>query len=81
MAYAPRRSCNNELKYGINDAVYKDSHINWANIQSDDTAPVRKQMDRIWHGFNEASVKYLPDGRSYTTKGAAEIGSNDEDYH
>ena len=81
MAHPKYRSANNELHYGILDAVYKDSHINWANIQTDDSAPVRRQMDKIWHGFNEASTKYLPDGRSYQTKGAAEIGSSDEDYH
>ena len=66
--------------YGINDGVYKDSHINWANVTTDDTTEVRKQMDRTWHGFNEASIKYIPDGRRYQTKGAAEIGSNERDY-
>ena len=79
--YAPHRSNNDELHYGINDGVYKDSHMNWANIQTDETAAVRKQMDRIWHGFNEAPVKFIPDGRSYPTKGASEIGSNDRDYY
>jgi hypothetical protein len=81
MSYAPHRSNVKELLYGINDSVYKDSHINWANIQTDDSTNVRRQMDKIWHGFNEAQTKYLPDGRSYQTKGAAEIGSSDEDYH
>ena len=80
MAYPRHRSCNHELWYGINDGVYKDGHPHWANIQTDDSLPVRRQMDRIWHGFNEAPVKYIPDGRSYETKGAAEIGSNERDY-
>lgn len=79
--HAKHRSANNELHYGVLDGVYKDSSPNWANIQIDNSAPVRRQMDHIWHGFNEAGTKYLPDGRSYTTKGAAEIGSSDEDYH
>lgn len=81
MSYAQHRNPVHELWYGINDGVYKDSHMNWANVQMDDTAAPRKQMDRVWHGFNEAATKYLPDGRSYQTKGAAEIGSNDQDYY
>jgi len=81
MTYAPHRSNNDELKYGINDGVYKDTAPNWANVDDADTANVRKQMDRIWHGFNEADIKYLPDGRSYRTKGGQEIGANNEDYH
>jgi hypothetical protein len=81
MAYAPTRSCRKELWYGINDGVYKDGNINWANVSSNETVEVRAQMDRIWHGFNEAPVKYIPDGRSYTTKGAKEIGSNERDYY
>ncbi len=67
MAYAPSRSCRNELHYGVNDAVYKDAHMNWSNIQTDNTVPVRQQMSGVWHGFNEAPVKFLPDGRSYKT--------------
>jgi len=68
MAYAPSRSCNNSLHYGINDGVYKDAYPNWGNIQGNDaTVDVRQQMSGVWHGFNEAPVKYLPDGRSYQT--------------
>lgn len=81
MVYPPKRSCNQQLFYGINDGVYKDGAPNWANSGDPSTNRVRSQMDRVWHGFNEASIKYIPDGRSYTTKGASEIGSNERDYY
>lgn len=81
MVYPQHRSNVNELMYGMNDGVWKDSHINWANVNYDETCEPRKHMDHLWHGFNESPVKTTPDGRSYTTKGASEIGSNDKDYY
>jgi hypothetical protein len=67
MAYAPHRSCNNALHAGMTDGAYKHYAPDRGGFVEGDTAGVRKLMFGLWHGFNEAATKWLPDGRPCTT--------------
>lgn len=63
MAYAPWRSCCDSLYEGMTDGAYKKAVMNRGGWVEGDFAGTRKLMSGTWHGFNEAFVKYLPDGR------------------
>lgn len=63
MAYAPSRSCRQDLHAGMTDGTYKKWAPNRGGAVEDTTAAVRRQMSGVWHGFNDSPMKVLPDGR------------------
>lgn len=67
MTYANFRSCNDDLHRGMVDGTYKFGRPDAGGVVDPMTAEVRKQMDGIWHGFNETPEKVLPDGRKVRT--------------
>jgi hypothetical protein len=67
MAYPEFRSCNDDLKRGMVDGTYKFARPDTGGVVETMTAEVRRDMDGIWHGFNETAEKILPDGRKVKT--------------
>lgn len=63
MAYAPSRSWRSDLHEGMTDGTYKKYAMNRGGFVEPCTAPVRRQMAGVWHGFNEVQPKILADAR------------------
>lgn len=67
MAYPKPRNLNADLELGTVDGKYKLARPNAGGVVEDTTAQYRREMCGIWHGFNEARTKILPDGRAVST--------------
>lgn len=76
--YAQARNMNADLERGTVDGKYKFARPNAGGVVETTTAKFRKETCGIWHGFNEASTKVLPDGRSVTTIDYQDVADNRE---
>lgn len=63
MAYTAYRGYRADLFEGMTDGAYKKYAMNRGGIVEPCTAPARRQMAGVWHGFNEVQPKVLADGR------------------
>jgi hypothetical protein len=77
MAYPALRSCNDGLREGSTDSVYKKYAQDRGGFVELATAEVRRQMSGLWHGFNEISPKASPCGGMITTKYDTDITPED----
>lgn len=65
MAYPTARSCVTNMKMGATDGGWKKYAPHRGGIVEDTTAPYRRHMSGVWHGFNESRTMCLPDGREF----------------
>lgn len=79
MAYPTPRSCTANLHAGMTDGAYKKYAMNRGGFVEGDTAGVRKLMSGVWHGFNEAEQKWLPDGRPCVTATYVDVAPVDKE--
>jgi hypothetical protein len=67
MAYAPYRSYSADLFEGMTDGTFKKYAPNRGGFPEPCSAPARRQMAGVWHGFNEVQPKVLADTRIVST--------------
>lgn len=67
MAYAPARSCNNELDQGMTDGTYKQVARDRGGVVEATTYATRRDLNDWYFGIHEAPRKETPDGLTCAT--------------